>query len=86
MPEFSCFTETSSGIQLDFVECEQTPCELMRLSIQLHPSELSLSNTISVLERFGVEWAILTIHNWAQKVEIQPTAGKQLDHVCLTKP
>ncbi len=83
MPEFSRLNGSSSGIQLDFVEREATPRELMRLSIQLHLSELSLSYTVSVLERFGVERARSTIHNWVQKANLQPTTGSQPDHVAL---
>ncbi len=83
MPESSRFTGSSTGIQLDFVEREATPRELMRLSIQLHLSGLSLSDTVSVLERFGVERARSTIHNWVQKADLQPTADKQPDHVAL---
>ncbi|QCS42493.1 IS6 family transposase [Natrinema versiforme] len=83
MPELSRLNGSSSGIQLDFVEREATPRELMRLSIQLHLAKLSLSDTVSVLERFGVERARSTIHNWVQKADLQPAAGKQPDHVAL---
>ncbi|WP_222914248.1 IS6 family transposase [Natrinema sp. SYSU A 869] len=83
MPEFSRLTGSSSGAQLDFVEREATPRELMRLSIQLHLSGLSLSDTVSILEKFGVEPARSTVHNWVQKAELQPTDGKQPDHIAL---
>jgi hypothetical protein len=42
-------------IDLEFVEREATPQLLMKLSIQLHLAGLSLSNTVSFLEIFGVE-------------------------------
>ncbi|QCS44959.1 IS6 family transposase [Natrinema versiforme] len=83
MPELSRLNGSSSGIQLDFVEREATPRELMRLSIQLHLAGLSLSDTVSALERFGVERARSTIHNWVQKADLQLAAGKQPDHVAL---
>ncbi len=83
MPEPSRLTGSSTGIQLDFVEREATPRELMRLSIQLHLSGLSVLDTVSVLERFGVKRARSTIHNWVQKADLQPTADKQPDHVAL---
>jgi len=35
MPEFQRLSGSSIGIELDFVEREQTPRELMELSIQL---------------------------------------------------
>lgn len=54
MSEFSFLTDSSS-IQLDFVERESTLRELMRVSIQLHPTILSTLDIISTLERFGVE-------------------------------
>jgi hypothetical protein len=41
-------------IDLAFIEREATPQFLMKLSIQLHLAGLSLSNTVSVLEIFGV--------------------------------
>jgi len=50
-------------IELGFVEREATPEFLMKLSIQLHLSELSLSNTVRVLEVFGVQRAQSTVHN-----------------------
>ncbi|WP_436348680.1 IS6 family transposase [Natronorubrum sp. FCH18a] len=83
MPEFTRLNGSSSGVQLDFVEREATPRELMRLSIQLHLSELSLLDTVSVLERYGVERARSTIHNWVQKADLQPTTGKQPNLVAL---
>jgi len=83
MPELSRLNDSSSGIQLDFVEREATPRELMRLSIQLHLTGLSRSDTVSVLERFGVERAGSTTHNWVQKADLRPAVGKQPDHVAL---
>jgi transposase-like protein len=83
MPEFSRLTPSSSDIQLEFVEREQTPRELMRLSIHLHLAGLSLSDTVHVLERFGVDRARSTVHNWVQKAELQPEDGKSPDHVAV---
>ena len=67
-------------IELDFVEREATPKFPMKLSIQLHLSGLSLSNTVSMLEMFGVEPARSTVHNWVHKADLQPTSGKNSDH------
>ncbi|MFC6765303.1 IS6 family transposase [Natrinema soli] len=83
MPKSTGLNGPSTEIQLGFVEHEATPRELMRLSIQLHLSGLSLSDTVSVLEGFGVERERSTIHNWVQKANLQPTAGKQPDHIAL---
>ena len=83
MPEFSRLMLPSSDIQLEFVEREQTPRELMRLSIHLHLGGLLLSDTVNVLERFGVDRARSTVHNWMQKAELQPADGKSPDHVAV---
>jgi len=50
MPEFDRLDGSSIVIELDFVEREQTPLELMELSIQLLLCESSLLDTISILE------------------------------------
>ena len=70
-------------IELDFVEREATPRLLMKLSIQLHLAGLSLSNTVSILEIFGVEQAQSTVHNWVHKAELQPEADQKPDHVAV---
>lgn len=44
-------------IELGFLEREATPQFLMKLGIQLHLAGLSLSNTVSILELFGVKRA-----------------------------
>jgi hypothetical protein len=53
MPENGRFNRSIDQIELAFVEREATPEFLMKLSIQLHLSDLSLSNTVRVLEVFG---------------------------------
>jgi len=55
----------------------------MKLSIQLHLTGLSLSNTVSVLEIFGVKRAQSTVHNWVHKAELQPRSGQTPDHVAV---
>jgi len=55
----------------------------MKLSIQLHLSGLSLSNTVSVLDIFGVERARSTVHNWVHKADLQPEDGRSPDHVAV---
>ena len=68
---------------LDFVEREATPRQLMKLRIQLHLAGLSLSNTVSVLEIFGVKRARSTVHNWVHKADLQPKDGQSPDHVAV---
>jgi len=70
-------------IKLGFVEREATPRLLMKLSIQLHLAGLSLSNTVSVLEIFGVERARSTVFNWVHKAELQPEDGRCPDQVAV---
>ena len=70
-------------IDLEFVEREATPQFLMKLSIQLHLAGLSLSNTVSILEIFGVERARSTVHNWVHKADLQPKSGQNPDHVAV---
>ena len=70
-------------IELGFVEREATPRLLMKLGIQLHLTGLSLSNTVSILEIFGVKRARSTVHNWVHKAELQPESGRSPDHVAV---
>jgi len=83
MPENARLTGEIGQIDLDFVEREATPRLLMKLSIQLHLAGLSISNTISILEVFGVERVRSTVHNWDQKADQQPESGRRPDHVAV---
>jgi putative transposase len=83
MPENARLNGCLDEIQLDFVEREATPRLLMKLGIQLHLAGLSLSNTVSVLEIFGVERARSTVHNWVHKADLQPESGRSPDHVAV---
>jgi len=44
---------------------------------------LSLSNTVSILEVFGVERARSTVHNWVHKAGLQPDDGRNPTHVAV---
>jgi putative transposase len=46
MAEITRLSGRSDWIELDFVERERTPSELMKLGIRFNLAELSLSNTI----------------------------------------
>src|SRR6056297_2991788 len=83
MPENARLNGYLDEIDLEFVEREATPRFLMKLSIQLHLAGLSLSNTVSILEIFGVERARSTVHNWVHKAELQPRSGQNPDHVAV---
>ena len=83
MPENDRLNGCLDEIQLEFVEREATPRLLMKLGIQLHLAGLSLSNTVSILEIFGVERARSTVHNWVHKADLQPQSGQNPDHVAV---
>ncbi|QGX95575.1 IS6 family transposase [Haloplanus rallus] len=83
MPENASLNGCIDRIELGFVEREATPRLLMKLSIQLHLAGLSLSNTVSILEIFGVERARSTVHNWVHKADLQPEEGRCPDHVAV---
>ena len=83
MPENARLNGRLDRIELDFVEREATPRLLMKLSIQLHLAGLSLSNTVSILEIFGVERARSTVHNWVHKADLQPADGRSPNHVAV---
>ncbi|WP_435193841.1 IS6 family transposase [Natronomonas sp. EA1] len=83
MPKNARLNGCLDQIDLDFVEREATPRLVMKLGIQLHLAGLSLSNTVSILEIFGVERARSTVHNWVHKADLQPEAGRSPDHVAV---
>jgi putative transposase len=83
MPENASLSGSIDQIDLGFIEREATPRFLMKLSIQLHLAGLSLSNTVSILEIFGVERARSTVHNWVHKADLQPEDGYSPDHVAV---
>jgi len=83
MPENDRLSGFLDEINLEFVEREATPRLLMKLSIQLHLAGLSLSNTVSFLEVFGVERVRSTVHNWVHKADLQPESGRSPNHVAV---
>jgi len=83
MPENTSLSGSIDQIDLEFIEREATPRFLMKLGIQLHLSGLSLSNTVSILEIFGVERSRSTVHNWVHKADLQPESGHSPDHVAV---
>src|SRR6056297_4085820 len=83
MPENDRLDGCLDEINLEFVEREVTPRLLMKLSIQLHLAGLSLSNTVSFLEVFGVDRVRSTVHNWVHKADLQPESGRSPNHVAV---
>jgi putative transposase len=83
MPEITRLSGDSDWIDLDFVERQRTPEFAMRLGIQMHVAGLSLSNTVSILERLGVERSRKAVHDWVQKADLQPATDACPDQVAL---
>lgn len=83
MTETDRLSGRSEWIDLDSVERERTPRQLMELGIRLHLTGLSLSNTVRKLERFGVERSQKAVHDWIQKCDLQPADGAAPNHVAL---
>ncbi|AGB30226.1 transposase [Natrinema pellirubrum DSM 15624] len=83
MLETARLNRGSDCFELDFLEREATPEPAMKLGIRLHLAGLSLSDTISILERLGVERCRSTVHNWVQKADLQPLDGANPDHVAV---
>jgi transposase-like protein len=83
MTEISRLSGGSDAIELDFVEREATSIEIMELAIHLHLGGLSLSNTVSILDRFGVNRARSTVHNWVEKADLEPRGGRAPAQIAL---
>jgi transposase-like protein len=83
MPEIDRLTGDNDWIDLDFVERERTPGQIVEVGIQLHLAGLSLSNTKQYLERLGVQRSRTAIHNWVQKADLQPTGTRSSNYVAL---
>ncbi len=83
MPKNDRLNGCLDDIDLDFMEREATPQLFMKLGIQPHLAGLSLSNTVTTLEVFGVERARSTVHNWVHKADLQPEDGRSPDHIAV---
>ncbi len=83
MPKNDRLNGCLDDIDVNFMEREATPRLLMKLGIQLHLAGLSLSNTVAILEVFGVERPRSTVHNWVHKADLQPEGGRSPDHIAV---
>ena len=83
MAEIVRLTESSDWIDLGFVQRERTPKPLMELGIRLHLAGLSLSDTVSELEKFGVERSRKAVHDWVHKADIGTDETTSPDQVAL---
>jgi len=83
MPEIARLNGANDWLKLELMERVATPEPLMKRGIHLHTAGLSLLDTVSVLEKFGVERCRSTVHNWVQKADLQPTDGKEPNHIAV---
>ena len=83
MAEIDRLVDDSDCFELEFLEREATPEPAMKFGIRLHLAGLSLSDTVSLLDRLGVERCRSTVHNWVQKADLQPLDGANPDHVAV---
>ena len=83
MAKIARLSGCSEWIDLEFVERERTPPRLMKLGIRLHLAGLSLSNTVSELEKSGVQRSRKAVHDWVQKAGLQPTNGKNPNQIAV---
>lgn len=83
MPEIDRLNGGSDWIELEFLERERTPEELIQVGIRLHLGGLSLSNTKRELEKLGVDRSRTAIHNWVQKANLQPATDVDPNHVAV---
>lgn len=80
MAEIVRLSGYSDWTDLDSMERERTPSELMELGLRLHLSGLSLSNTIQELEKIGVQRSQKAVHDRVQKADLQPASNANPDH------
>ncbi|WP_076148655.1 IS6 family transposase [Natrinema saccharevitans] len=83
MAEIPRLSGRSDWIGLEFVERERTPSELMETGIRLYLAGLSLSTTVSELEKLGVERSRKAVHDWVHKADLQPATDVSPDHIAL---
>lgn len=83
MAEITRHSGRSDWIELECVERERTPRELMKLSIRLHLSGLSVSDTNQKLDSFGVKRSRNAVHDWVQKTDLHPADDASPDHLAL---
>jgi len=74
LAEFDRLNGATELTELEFVERERTPEQIVELGIQLHHAGLSLSNTKQNLDILGVKRSRTAIHNWVRKADLQPTS------------
>jgi transposase-like protein len=70
MTDLNRLNGSCDWIDLEFMERERTPEQVIEVGIQLYPAGPSLSNTKQYLERLGVKRSRTAIHNWVKKADL----------------
>jgi putative transposase len=83
MSESDRLGDCTGWIDLDFVERERTPREIIEKDIRYHLAVLSLSNMVILLDKLGVDRSRVVVHNWVQKADLQPAGGESPDRVAV---
>lgn len=58
----------------------------MKLGMQSYLTQLSFSNTISIIYIFSVERARSTVHMWVHEIDLRPADGRAREHVGVAAP
>ncbi len=85
MAKINHLSGCSDWIDLNFVERERTPRQLMELGIRLHLAGLSLSNTVRDLENFGGERSRKAVHDWVHKCDLQTAVDETTMCGCIRR-
>ena len=85
MTEFDRLSGGSKWIDLEFVEREQTPEQIIEDDIQLHLAGLSLSDTEQYIKTLNVERSRTAIYSWVQKADLQPTSDGTSNQTAVNK-
>lgn len=83
MAEFDRLSDSTKWIDLGFVERARTPREIIEKGIRHYLAGRSLSNTVILLEDWGVERSRVAVHNGVQKAALQPADGERPDRVAV---
>lgn len=74
-----CLSRTTNA-SLDFVDGGVL---LRGLLLFKNFAEGEPTDTVSILDNFGVDRCRTTVHNWMRKTDLQPKDGKNPNHVAL---
>ena len=83
MAETDRLDSCTGWIDLEFVERDRTPRNLIEKGIRYYLAGLSLSNTVILLDELGIDRSRTAVHNWVQKVDLQPAGGESPDQVAV---